>query len=94
MTQKQNKKSDLPTFLSTLNKSKTMLSGGSHRCSICNKVDNESIETNLGDYESNLSFTYDPNDPSHHICIDCEEVIEDQRRDYAYMDQDEDEVQN
>lgn len=67
---------------------KTTNKGGYSRCSICGCVSNESIQTNIGDYKSGMSFTTDPKDPMHEICIDCAEVIEDLRIDYEYMDED------
>lgn len=61
--------------------------GGYYRCSCCNSVSNESIETDLGDFKYNLSFVNDPKDDNHFICITCSEAIEDVRRDFQYMDE-------
>jgi hypothetical protein len=63
--------------------------GGHFRCSICNKVSLEDISTEIGDYKRNLPFVHDPKDPMHFICIDCMEVIEDQRQDYHYLGEEE-----
>lgn len=54
-------------------------SRGSHfRCSICNTVSNESVETDIGDYKPSMSFTPDPKNPKHSmICIECSEEIND-----------------
>jgi hypothetical protein len=60
--------------------------GGHNRCSICNATSNEEIETDIGDYKAHMSFTPDPKDPMHFICIDCSEVINEQEQDYAYRD--------
>jgi len=59
---------------------------GRHRCSICNIVNNESIETEIGDYHSHMSFTADPKDPRHFICISCSESINDQLREFDERD--------
>lgn len=48
---------------------------GTHRCSICNKVNNEDIETDIGDFSSHTYFVNDPSDPTHFICGECDEVI-------------------
>lgn len=69
---------------------KTTNKGGYFRCSICNTVSNENIETDLGDYKAHMSFTHDPKDSRHFICVSCDEAIEDIRRDFSYMDDDDD----
>lgn len=60
--------------------------GGHHRCSICNSVSNEEIETDIGDYKHNMSFTPDPKDKNHFICISCSDAINDLRQDYMMDD--------
>ena len=45
-----------------------------HRCSICNKTNNEDVETELGDY-TNMPFVPDPNNPQFDICMECFESI-------------------
>ena len=50
---------------------------GIHRCSICNRVTNEEIETDVGDFVSGMSFTSDPSNPMFDICVECYEEIED-----------------
>jgi hypothetical protein len=62
---------------------------GHHRCSICNCVTNESIATEIGDFRSRMSFTPDPKDRMHDICIECAEVIQEQRDEYSYYDEEE-----
>lgn len=69
---------------------KSVNKGGYFRCSICNTVSNESIATEIGDYHSHMSFTNDPKDPLHFICVTCDEVINDLRIDYEYLDDKED----
>lgn len=76
---------DLPKDLQSIYKSVNR--SGVHRCSICNCVNNENIETNIGDYRSHMSFVNDPKDPSHFICISCEEEIQNLRDEYQYMDE-------
>jgi hypothetical protein len=71
----------LETLLKSINR------GGHNRCSICNKVSNEEIQTELGDYQAHMSFTNDPKDPLHFICVECADSIEDQRQDYQYFDE-------
>lgn len=64
-----------------------------HRCSICNCVNIVDIETDLGDYRDFMSFTPDPSNKNHFICIDCAEVIQEIRYDYLAdeeVDNDED----
>lgn len=61
--------------------------GDSFRCSICNCVSDESIETNIGDYRSGMSFVNDPKDHNHFICVDCSEEIQSLRNDYSFMDE-------
>lgn len=60
--------------------------GGHHRCSICNSVSNEDIATEIGDYKGVMSFTPDPNDKNHYICVTCADEINDLRMDYDLMD--------
>lgn len=62
---------------------------GVHRCSICNCVNQEDIQTNIGDYRGNMFFTKDPKNPNHFICGECEEAIQDVRWDYEIMDDEE-----
>jgi hypothetical protein len=50
--------------------------GGYSRCSICNSVSNESIQTNIGDFRPHMSFAPDPKDTMHEVCIECKEVIQ------------------
>ena len=57
-----------------------------HRCSICDKVNIQEIENNLGDYDSDISFVSDPSDASHFICIDCSTEIQEIRDEYAFWD--------
>lgn len=71
---------------------KSINRGGYFRCSICNCVSNERIETNLGDFHPHMSFTNDPKDGLHFICIECDESIEEVRQDYQMDDKYEDEV--
>lgn len=66
---------------------KSVNRSGVHRCSICNRVNTESIETNLGDYAPLEYFTNDPKDPMHFICITCEEAIQELRDDYDFKDE-------
>lgn len=66
--------------------------GGYFRCSICNAVSNERIETNLGDFKEDVSFTHDPKDGLHFICIDCADAVEDLRQDFEFMDSNEDDM--
>jgi len=66
--------------------SRTVNRSGTNRCSLCNCVSNESIETEIGDYRHHMSFTQDPKFNDSVICITCAEVIEDQRQDYEYLD--------
>jgi DNA-directed RNA polymerase subunit RPC12/RpoP len=70
----------LDTLIKSVNR------GGYFRCPICNTVSNPRIETNIGDYKEGLSFTHDPKDSRHYICVNCDEVIEEQRQDYAFLD--------
>ena len=60
---------------------------GTHRCSICNTVNSPFIETNIGDYKIKMSFTEDPKDSMHEICIECIESIEEVRSDYHFDDE-------
>lgn len=62
---------------------------GTHRCSICNSVNNEDIETNLGDFNDHTYYVNDPKDPSHFICGECDEVIKDLMCDYEMDNEDE-----
>jgi Fe2+ or Zn2+ uptake regulation protein len=74
--------------LETLNDFSTKLRnrGGYFRCSICDSVSNEFIETNIGDYKKHLSFVNDPKDHTHFICMECNDSVDDLRQDYEYMD--------
>lgn len=47
-----------------------------HRCAICNKTDNPTVETEIGDY-TNEPFVPDPDCPDHDICMTCFESIRD-----------------
>ncbi len=60
---------------------------GWNRCSICNCVSNESIETEIGDYRAHMSFTPDPKFKDSVICISCSEVIQDQLDEWSYEDE-------
>jgi len=62
---------------------------GVHRCSICNRVSNEEIETNMGDYVQDLSFTFDPNNSLFDICVECGEAIDEVRHDYDFEEEEE-----
>ena len=55
---------------------------GVHRCSICNTVNSEYIETNLGDYRPYQYFVNDPKDPSHFICGECDDSIRELQMEY------------
>jgi hypothetical protein len=79
---KMDKLKELQELIKTTNK------GGYFRCSICNCVSNESIQTELGDYSPNMSFTHDPKDHRHFICVSCDEAIQEVRQDFEYMDED------
>lgn len=57
-----------------------------HRCSICNKTDNEEIATELGDY-TNLPFVTDPSDSNFFLCLDCYESIRDALDDFEEEDE-------
>jgi hypothetical protein len=59
--------------------------GGTVRCTICNCVSSEDIETTIGDYRRGMSFAPDPI-TSGFICMECQDVIQDQRFDYELMD--------
>lgn len=59
---------------------------GVHRCSICNCVSSEDVETEIGDYQGYTYFVNDPKDPSHFICGACDEVVKDLRNDYEMDD--------
>ncbi|QIG69419.1 hypothetical protein EVB79_049 [Rhizobium phage RHph_N3_13] len=83
--------SKLEKFIDTLKDHRTVNRGGYHRCTICNSVSNEDIETSIGDYRPGMSFTPDPIHKDSYICIECADVIQDQRFDYEYQDQFEDE---
>lgn len=69
---------------------KSVNRGGYFRCSLCNCTSNERIETEPGDYKEGLAFTHDPNDGMHFICVNCADVIEEQRQDYEFLDQEDD----
>lgn len=59
-----------------------------HRCTICNKVDDQSIATELDDYSSDTFFVPDPSFPStSFICSDCEFEINELRQSYAIDDE-------
>lgn len=58
-----------------------------HRCSICDKVNNPSIENKLGDFQKS-SFTADPKNKMFSICIECYEIINDTITDYGFYDED------
>jgi len=60
--------------------------GGYFRCSICNTVSNESIQTNIGDFHPNMPFVNDPKDGLHFICIECKESIQGVLDDYELDD--------
>lgn len=60
--------------------------GGHFRCSICNRVSLEEIETNIGDYQKGLTFVNDPKNSDDFICLDCSDVVDEQRHDYWLMD--------
>lgn len=64
--------------------------GGTARCTICNCVSSEDIETTIGDYRPGMSFVPDPKDSLGFICLECQDVIQDQRFDYELMDNYED----
>lgn len=63
-------------------KDKVTNRSGIHRCSICNCVNTEAIETEIGDFAPYEYFTNDPKDPSQFICISCYEVIQDTLSEY------------
>lgn len=46
-----------------------------HRCSICNKVNDPRIATNLGDHEDQ-AYVEDPKDSMFSICLECREGID------------------
>ena len=58
-----------------------------HRCSICNSVSVADIETDLGDFKDHMSFTPDPKDPRHFICIECAEAINEVQFEYELEDE-------
>lgn len=64
--------------------------GGTVRCTICGTVSNENIETNIGDYRPGMSFAPDPAYKNSFLCMECQDVIQDQRFDYELMDNQED----
>ena len=45
-----------------------------HRCSICNKTNNEDVETDLGDFTT-MTFVPDPKSDLHFVCLECYEMI-------------------
>ena len=55
---------------------------GIHRCAICNRVNIEGIETNLGDYTQGMSYMADPLDRMHDICVECYEEIQDINKEF------------
>lgn len=46
-----------------------------HRCSICNKVDNQGIATEVDDYNKSVHFEPDPKNKSQFLCSDCADEI-------------------
>lgn len=66
---------------------KSVNRGGYHRCTICNAVSNETIQTEVGDYKHQMSFVNDPNNPMHFICVSCNEVVDEQRYEYELWDE-------
>ena len=58
------------------------------RCSICNKVNNQDIETDLGDFNSKMSYVPDPKSPdTSFICIECDEAVREHLSDFQLMDE-------
>lgn len=55
------------------------------RCSICNHVSSEDIQTELGDFTKG-EFVPDPKNELHYICIVCKEVFEEQMLAYEAKD--------
>lgn len=55
------------------------------RCSICNHVSSEDIQTELGDFTKG-EFVPDPKNELHFICIVCKEVFEEQMLAYEAKD--------
>lgn len=51
------------------------LIAGHYRCSICNCTNNAEIATNPEDYKHTL-FVEDPSNPSHVICLECKEAVD------------------
>ncbi len=47
-----------------------------HRCSLCNRTDNEEAIESLEDFAT-CSFIPDPKDPNFDICMECFEEIQD-----------------
>lgn len=56
------------------------------RCVICNVVNNEDIQTDLGDFNPHMAFVPDPKNNQNQICIACREVIDDVLLDYEYIE--------
>lgn len=56
-----------------------------NRCAICNKVSARDIETDLGDFSEN-AFIPDPDNDKFTICLECNEVVEEQRMYYYIKD--------
>lgn len=55
------------------------------RCSICNHVSSEDIQTELGDF-SKGEFVPDPKSSLFYICMPCKEVYEDLMLSYETQD--------
>lgn len=58
-----------------------------HRCSICNCVNREDIETNIGDYKK-TPFVKDPKNPLFDICVECSESIQDTNNEFEFDEYD------
>lgn len=59
------------------------------RCVICNKVNNISVQTNIGDYiggKGNQSFVQDYKHDNAFICFECDDIIQDTLYEYHKMD--------
>lgn len=62
------------------------------RCVICDKVNNDQVQNNIGDFigkgwgDEGRWFFPDPNDKLDFICIECKIVIDNCRDEYHYMD--------
>lgn len=53
-----------------------------HRCSICNRTNNEEVETDPGDFVEFMAFVPDPMDNLFDICMECFENIRDCNSDF------------